>query len=161
MTQVVDIIGKEFGNLKVVGRAGSNGQRQAMWVLECSCGRRVQISGNSLRTKGRVDCGACATNYTVKQDWAVLYVDGMNDRIEKACLDIERRFYQVIDFDDLKQEAHVLLASNGVLVREYLADPEQGWSHVSRWLWSRLADLAVAEAAIQSQQIDYERLGDE
>ena len=156
-----NLVGERFGSLSVIGRAGSNARREAVWFAECLCGTKIKVTGRALRTKVRIDCGTCSAKDTAEYDWTVLYVDGMNDRIEKACLDIERRFYQVIDFDDLKQEAHVLLASNGVLVRGHLADPEQGWSHVSRWLWSRLANLAVAEAAIQSQQIDYERLRDE
>ena len=158
---IKDLVGERFGSLAVIGRAGSNARREAVWFAECSCGTKIKVTGRVLRAKGRIDCGTCGIKDTVDHDWTVLSIDGMSERIERACLDVERRFYQVIDFNDLEQEAQILLASNPVKVREYLADPEQGWSHVSRWLWSRLANLAVAEAAIQSQQIDYERLRDE
>ncbi len=52
-----DIAGKRFGKLIIVGRAGSNKQRQALWFCKCDCGETKVISGATLRRGVTNSCG--------------------------------------------------------------------------------------------------------
>ena len=49
--------GSSFGDLAVLDRARSAGSSHALWLCECSCGRRVVLRTRDLLSLGRRDCG--------------------------------------------------------------------------------------------------------
>ena len=55
----IDLTGQTFGRWKVISRAGSNANRQATWLCECSCKQhtRREISGVELRRGTTLSCG--------------------------------------------------------------------------------------------------------
>jgi hypothetical protein len=54
---IVDrLIGKQFGHLTVVDRAGNSG-KFAAWLCRCVCGSEVVVGGNKLRGGRRKACG--------------------------------------------------------------------------------------------------------
>lgn len=57
--KAVDLTGQVFGYLTVVGRAGSNGRRRAMWSAKCVCGETVELVGQNLRNKNRGPLKSC------------------------------------------------------------------------------------------------------
>lgn len=56
MSAVVDLSGKRFGSLIVVGRANSLNGRAA-WGCECQCGSVLVVAGQHLRRKVVTSCG--------------------------------------------------------------------------------------------------------
>ena len=58
--KVIDLSGKTFGRLTVIGRNGSykhkNGS-EAKWLCQCSCGNRVTVLSSSLRAGRTQSCG--------------------------------------------------------------------------------------------------------
>lgn len=52
-----DLVGQRFARLLVLGRAGSNKQRQPMWHVRCDCGNEVVRVGKSMRTQHTMSCG--------------------------------------------------------------------------------------------------------
>ena len=56
MTNVVDMKGKRFGRLTVIGRTGSM-HRKAVWKCFCLCGTTKNIIGQSIRRGLIVSCG--------------------------------------------------------------------------------------------------------
>src|SRR6516225_8478332 len=54
---VNDITSQRFGNLLVVGRAGSNARGAATWNCICSCGNSAVIAGCNLRGGNTSSCG--------------------------------------------------------------------------------------------------------
>lgn len=161
MTQVVDLVGETFGDLLVIARAGSNKHRQAVWTVDCSCGKQAQVSGISLRKLGRTDCGDCAVAEPVILDWDAVSIDGMAELVTKLATDAHRRYRGAVDLDDLVQEANVFISLNGPRMRAYLADPDQSWKYVASSVWRRLGDVSRREVTIQSRQVDYDLLVDE
>jgi hypothetical protein len=59
----IDRIGKVYGRLKVIGRAGTNRYGQALWLCQCSCpsGEQVIARGNHLATGQVKSCGCLRT----------------------------------------------------------------------------------------------------
>lgn len=56
MRKAINLVGQDFGNWKVLSRAGSkNGQ--AMWLCVCGCGIRRVVEGASLRRGDTKSCG--------------------------------------------------------------------------------------------------------
>lgn len=52
-----NLLGKEFGRLRVLSRATNTKQGKARWLCECSCGRQVTICGEHLRRALTRSCG--------------------------------------------------------------------------------------------------------
>lgn len=57
MSKLNDYSGKKIGLLTVVKRAGSNHQREAMWLCKCECGNETVIKGSDARTGHIKSCG--------------------------------------------------------------------------------------------------------
>ncbi|ONI83527.1 hypothetical protein ALI22I_34110 [Saccharothrix sp. ALI-22-I] len=72
-------------------------------------------------------------------DWDLAQLEPVRGAIDIAATSVVRDFGHVVELDDLKQEAAILVASNPAKVRDYLADEEHP-SHLIRWIWSRLRD---------------------
>ena len=54
---LIDLTGKRFGSLVVVGRNGRTSTDSALWLCKCDCGRDVTVSGTLLRRGDAVSCG--------------------------------------------------------------------------------------------------------
>ena len=66
--RIHDLIGKQFGRLRVIEFAGLNNQRHARWKCLCDCGKQTIIDGGSLtRIKGNTkSCGCLRSETTIK-----------------------------------------------------------------------------------------------
>jgi hypothetical protein len=57
---IIDMIGKESGYLKVIKYAGKDKWRGAHWLCQCKCGNECKIKGSEIRSGSRVSCGCKA-----------------------------------------------------------------------------------------------------
>lgn len=57
MSPPVDMTGRRYDHLEVVGRAGTGPRGQAMWLCRCDCGETAVISGDYLRLHPTATCG--------------------------------------------------------------------------------------------------------
>lgn len=58
----IDITGKTYGRLRVLGLAGRLGGKGVyVWDCECSCGTRCVVIGGTLRHGGKTNCGCLRT----------------------------------------------------------------------------------------------------
>jgi len=55
--EVIDLTGRGFGRLTVLGYSGTNRKRSAQWHCLCSCGSTKTIDGMSLRKGDTTSCG--------------------------------------------------------------------------------------------------------
>ena len=53
----INLIGKRFGKLVVVGVAGKTPDRRTYWTCECACGERKAIAMTSLKNGRSRSCG--------------------------------------------------------------------------------------------------------
>ena len=61
--RVIDMTGKQFGRLTVLGRAGTNSQGNALWECLCSCGGKTVARSTDLRRGDYVSCGCYTKRY--------------------------------------------------------------------------------------------------
>jgi hypothetical protein len=57
MAKLIDLTGQKFGKLTVVGEAGRDKHRQAMWNCVCDCGNKARVRGYNLRKGVTTSCG--------------------------------------------------------------------------------------------------------
>ena len=57
MLRVKDMLGKRYGKLVVVERAGTSSGHRALWLCQCDCGGTKITSGRSLRRGAVKSCG--------------------------------------------------------------------------------------------------------
>lgn len=74
MSKLIDLTGKKFGRLTVIGR-GENyispkGAMLVRWMCECECGNKILVTGGSLKGSGTVSCG-CKRGETVFNDYSI------------------------------------------------------------------------------------------
>lgn len=50
MPKPIDLTGKKFGRLSVIGRVSNNKDGRTMWKCRCDCGNERIIMGKSLRS---------------------------------------------------------------------------------------------------------------
>lgn len=55
--KLVDLTGQRFGRLVVLERAGSDNNKNAMWLCQCDCGNTTITSGKRLRHGETQSCG--------------------------------------------------------------------------------------------------------
>lgn len=55
--QIIDLMGKRFGRLVVIGDAGMTVKNTALWLCECRCGNVVVIHSYLLRSGRTQSCG--------------------------------------------------------------------------------------------------------
>lgn len=67
MAALRDLLGQRFGRLVVVGRAGSNAHKKALWQCECDCGDKVTLLGASLLSGRSASCGCLRIEGLVKK----------------------------------------------------------------------------------------------
>ncbi len=89
-------------------------------------------------------------------DWSVLELDGVADVMAKAATKVAYEFRGVTEFDDLHQEAAILLASEPEAVRDYVNRHKLGLLH--HWLWCRLTNTANQHATTANRTVPYERV---
>lgn len=92
---------------------------------------------------------------SANSDWTVLDVPGILDIAGKAARKVSQQYEHTLEFEDAQQEAYIVLASNGDVVREYLAAEQFGLLH--NWLYQRLVDNVKTEAGHRATQVSYER----
>ncbi len=103
--------------------------------------------------------GATTGELSTTVDWTVLELDGIPEIAHRAARKVAAEYAGLVDADDQRQDALILLATNAELVREHLAAGTLGRLH--RWLWCRLVDKARPIARRANQTISYERLARE
>jgi hypothetical protein len=57
MPAFIDLTGKVFGRLTVLGRNPQNHKRGARWDCQCVCGKLLTVIGESLRSGNTCSCG--------------------------------------------------------------------------------------------------------
>lgn len=62
--QFIDLTGKVFGRLTVLGLAGRSVHRSQLWLCECECGSQVEANGAVLRRGASKSCGCLARELT-------------------------------------------------------------------------------------------------
>ena len=60
--KAIDLVGKVFGRLAVVDRAGSSSQG-ALWNCVCACGTKTVVAGKVLRSGNSKSCGCANDEY--------------------------------------------------------------------------------------------------
>lgn len=71
MSKLIDLTGKKFGMLTVIGQAEKkifpSGQKQTQWLCKCDCGNEVIVLSHNLKTGNTKSCGcyalACRTSH--------------------------------------------------------------------------------------------------
>lgn len=61
-----EMIGKKFGNLRIIERAGSNKHGMAMWLCKCDCGASYVAEGCRLRKGNTKSCGCLKKTHAIK-----------------------------------------------------------------------------------------------
>lgn len=59
-SRLVDMLGRTYGRLTVIARAGSDGGGRASWRCRCACGFEKVVRGENLRRGRSTSCG-CLT----------------------------------------------------------------------------------------------------
>jgi hypothetical protein len=71
-----DLVGRRFGKLTVMKRAGTDAYRRALWECDCSCGNSVIVSTSDLKSGNVKSCGCLRMNYRPRLwrgDYTVTY----------------------------------------------------------------------------------------
>lgn len=57
MGKFVDLVGKKFGRLTVIEKAGKDKNNKILWKCQCNCGNELIVRGQALRCGDNKSCG--------------------------------------------------------------------------------------------------------
>lgn len=63
--QIIDLTGKVFGRLSVLGYVGSR-NKKALWLCKCECGHFSVVASSGLRSGGTQSCGCLAREHRLE-----------------------------------------------------------------------------------------------
>lgn len=76
-------------------------------------------------------------------DWTVLHEEGVRQAAERAARRVSTEYSNFVEYDDMYQEACIVLAADHVHVRQHLAADKLDWIRYE--LYRKLCDLADKE----------------
>lgn len=102
-----ELVGKRFGKLTVIERAGTDNWRNAVWKCACDCGSITFATGTSLRNNNVISCGCVKSygEYTVQKTLKELDVSYIR---EYSFPDLKDRSYLRFDFALLDKNDKVI-----------------------------------------------------
>ena len=65
MSRIIDLSGKTFGRLTVIGKIGLNNHREVVWKCVCTCGQITEVPGYQLRSGTTKSCGCYKTDWSI------------------------------------------------------------------------------------------------
>lgn len=65
---MVDLIGKRFGRLMVIAKAGKRSDRYICWLCKCDCGNEIIVPGVSLKSGNTKSCGCLKKEKLIKRN---------------------------------------------------------------------------------------------
>jgi DNA-directed RNA polymerase specialized sigma24 family protein len=68
---------------------------------------------------------------------------------------VARKYQGILEYEDALQEAYIAVATNPETVRTYLDGHE---SHLKRWVWERVTDVAKGYLARRRKDVSLEAL---
>jgi hypothetical protein len=98
-----EIIGKEFGLLKVIRKADAI-SKQVIWMCKCKCGNVLNVAGGNLRSGGSTSCGCTR------------YKKGFKNARWKGQGELSGRYWRIMQSNAIKR---------GI---EFNIDIEYGWN---------------------------------
>lgn len=84
-TNMVDMIGRKFGMLTVIERAGKTSRDNALWLCLCDCGNTVAANGTTLRRGEKTSCG-CQTKERIEKAKTILLNEKTVDGVQVPLL---------------------------------------------------------------------------
>lgn len=63
---IKDLIGQRFGRLVVIERVGKGKRGDSIWLCECDCGNKKEVTGIHLKTGGTQSCGCLQKEIAIK-----------------------------------------------------------------------------------------------
>lgn len=88
-----DLIGKEFGKLKVIEFSHVNEKYRSYWLCECKCGKRKVIARASLISKRSESCG-CEIKYnSVKHNNSYSRLYNIFNCMHQRCYNANYTYY--------------------------------------------------------------------
>lgn len=84
MGKLIDLTGKVFGKLKVIGRYGTKtcgNARFPTWLCQCDCGNKTVVMGHNLRQGYTKSCGqGCSKDFIDHGDFTgIINSDKVSD----------------------------------------------------------------------------------
>ncbi|WDU82287.1 hypothetical protein [Caloramator sp. Dgby_cultured_2] len=88
MSRRIDLTGKVFGRLSVIGYHSTNKRGKALWLCKCDCGNETVVIGENLRSGKTTSCGCYNREMSIKAN----RIHGMTKtRIYECWLDMKKR----------------------------------------------------------------------
>lgn len=83
---VINLIGKKFGHLTVIKRAGSDKRGEALWECQCDCGNLniIIVLGSNLRRGHTLSCGCERRSHGELVIAKLLNINNISYEIEKS-----------------------------------------------------------------------------
>lgn len=67
MSELIDLTGKQFGRLLIVGRANNDTCGNIYWLCKCNCGTEKIIGSRHLKSGSTKSCGCLSKEKTIKR----------------------------------------------------------------------------------------------
>lgn len=118
MSKTMDLTGEQYGQWTVIERAKKATSGNYKWLCTCSCGNKVEVDGNSLRSGRSTKCRKCVTPHN-KTEYS-------GDPIQTIWSGMKQRCY------DPKQSRYNSYGGRGIGIHEeWLNDPTKFY----RWAY--------------------------
>jgi hypothetical protein len=96
MRKLINLIGKNFGELVVLARSGNKGSN-TYWLCQCNCGQSLSVASHSLRSGATRSCGCMKSKFisesnTIHGKWSSPEYKIYNSMIQR-CNNPKNAFY--------------------------------------------------------------------
>lgn len=127
MSKIIDLEGKRFGKLIVLGRAENDKSDKAVWKCQCDCGNIIYCIGVKLRNGHTKSCGCLRRERFAETS----FVHGKRDcRLYAVWNNMKQRCYNP---DNKRYKSY---GGRGITVCAEWTDKENGFINFYKWSYS-------------------------
>lgn len=96
-TKKFNLCGQRFGRLTVVSKVDRPNRKNGIWLCECECGNRTEVSTGHLRSGHTKSCGRCQTFVDTGAYIRCVLPSGRAFIFDRADLDLVKKYSWSVD----------------------------------------------------------------
>ncbi len=102
MARLIDLTGKKYSRLTVIGRIENNPWGKPMWLCKCDCGNETKVTGDRIRSNWTKSCGCLKKEPRREESRELAMLKNQYTKLKDRHKNKLKKIRGIIDFNTFK-----------------------------------------------------------